>query len=188
MDSFYMRSGWTPSHLLLFILKDDMGLPQIQKVSRIEAEILRLIEPEIQELGYQLWDLLWIPNQRILRVYISKPDLSLAITVDDCQRVSRVIDGVIEVSAILQDRYYLEVSSLGETPFIRTWVQLAHFKDQKLEFTDLEGKKRVGILCQVNHGGAFVWKPDVYGKNVTQERRNSHMDDYQRIRAKKSKE
>jgi ribosome maturation factor RimP len=164
-------------------------MAQVKRTSRIEDEILALIEPEVLRLGFQLWELLWIPSQRILRVFISKPDLEEAVSLDDCQRVSRGIDGIIDASQILQDRYYLEVSSLGESPYIRTWVQLARFKDRKLEFTDLNGKKKTGTLQKVEQGGSFVWRPDGHLKKGvltdTTPVVKSNISEYQRIRAKK---
>jgi ribosome maturation factor RimP len=165
----------------------NVEIDQIKKQSRIENDILELIEPEIFKLGFQLWDLLWIPSQRILRVFISKPDMAHAVSLGDCQSVSRGIDGMIEASQILSDKYYLEVSSLGEAPYIRTWVQLSRFKAQKLEFTDMNGKKQTGILEKVEHGGAFLWRPDLGRVSENKDPIKSHISDYQRIRAKKAK-
>lgn len=148
--------------------------------------MIDLVEPEVQNLGYQLWDILWVPTGRILRMYISHPDWSEAISIEDCQRVSRRVDGLIESSEILQDRYYLEVSSLGETPFIRTLIQLSHFRDRTLEFTDLNGKKVSGVLKQVANDGSIVWsRPTGATGGEAPEEVHGQISDYQRIRAKK---
>ena len=75
-----------------------------------ESQLLKLLEPTVDMLGYKLWGLeLLSPNRRpTLRVYIDK---ALGVTVDDCASVSRHLAGVLDVEDPFVGEYTLEVSS-----------------------------------------------------------------------------
>ncbi|MGE0081262.1 MAG: ribosome maturation factor RimP [Thiohalomonadaceae bacterium] len=79
----------------------------------------QLIEPAIVALGYELVGVEYKPQGRhsLLRVYIDRPE---GITVDDCERVSHQVSGVLDVEDPIQGQYTLEVSSPGlERPLFR---------------------------------------------------------------------
>lgn len=85
-----------------------------------QAEKLeQLIEPAIVALGYELVGVEYKPQGRhsLLRVYIDKPE---GITVEDCERVSHQVSGILDVEDPIQGQYTLEVSSPGlERPLFR---------------------------------------------------------------------
>jgi len=77
-----------------------------------ESQLLTMLEPTVDMLGYELWGLeLFSPNRRpTLRVYI---DRAQGVTVDDCASVSRHLGGVLDVEDPFVGEYTLEVSSPG---------------------------------------------------------------------------
>ena len=78
----------------------------------------------LEDLGYELVALQWVPEHggRTLRVLI---DHSGGVTVQDCGRVSRELDDLLEVEDWGLGAYRLEISSPGvERP-------LVHLKDYK---------------------------------------------------------
>ena len=77
-----------------------------------EKLLSQLIEPVIQDLGFELWGLEYLPqkNSAILRVFI---DHENGITVNDCANCSREISGILEVEDPINGAYVLEVSSPG---------------------------------------------------------------------------
>lgn len=77
-----------------------------------EKLLSQLIEPIIQDLGFELWGLEYLPqkNSAILRVFI---DHENGISVDDCAQCSREISGVLEVEDPIKGAYVLELSSPG---------------------------------------------------------------------------
>lgn len=73
-------------------------------------QLAKLIEPSVNGLGYELVDIEFESQGRILRIYI---DHANGITIDDCSRVSYQISGVLEVEDPISGQYQLEVSSPG---------------------------------------------------------------------------
>ncbi len=74
--------------------------------------------PEVRDLGYELVDVELIGNRnRIVRLYIDSPE---GIGLDDCARVSRCVEGLLDVEDIFPGSYRLEVSSPGEDRPLRT--------------------------------------------------------------------
>ena len=75
-------------------------------------ELLQLLEPTIERLGYELVDLearLGSGNG-LVRVFIDKPD---GIVLDDCEKVSLAVSALLDVEDPLPGNYNLEVSSPG---------------------------------------------------------------------------
>ena len=72
-----------------------------------------LLEPAIEALGYQLVGVEYRsggPGGAQLRVYIDSEE---GITVDDCERVSYQVSGLLDVNDPIAGHYTLEVSSPG---------------------------------------------------------------------------
>lgn len=81
--------------------------------ARAPEPLYRLIEPAVTALGYELVGIEYAgPGGRrgLLRVYIDAPQ---GVTVDDCERVSHQVSGVLDVEDVIQGQYTLEVSSPG---------------------------------------------------------------------------
>ncbi|GAC1034445.1 ribosome maturation factor RimP [Pseudomonas sp. No.21] len=71
-----------------------------------------LLAPVVEALGYQCWGVEFLSQGRhsLLRVYI---DHENGIQVDDCEKVSRQVSGVLDVEDPIPSEYTLEVSSPG---------------------------------------------------------------------------
>ncbi len=78
----------------------------------ITARLRQLLEPAVALHGCELVAVEYFPqgNNQTLRVYIDKQD---GVTVDDCERVSHQISGVLDVEDPIAGHYLLEVSSPG---------------------------------------------------------------------------
>src|SRR5579872_2158079 len=70
--------------------------------------LLKLLEPAIEALGYELVELEFPPH--LLRIYIDREG---GVTVDDCEKVSRQVSAVLDVEDPIAGAYTLEVSSQG---------------------------------------------------------------------------
>lgn len=90
---------------------------------RVErTELIGWLEPEIAGLGYELLDLEWHRGRgATLRLFIDGPE---GIGLDDCERVSRAVEALLDVEDVLPGPYRLEVSSPGPERPLRT---AAHF-------------------------------------------------------------
>lgn len=78
----------------------------------ISDQIEQLIELPIESLGYELVGVEYIKNGQhtVLRIYI---DAEKGISIEDCERVSHQVSGVLEVEDPISSAYSLEVSSPG---------------------------------------------------------------------------
>lgn len=72
----------------------------------------RKLAAVVEAMGYELVGVEFHPHRAsaLLRVYI---DSESGITLDDCQRVSHQLSGVLEVEDPIEGRYSLEISSPG---------------------------------------------------------------------------
>jgi len=88
------------------------------------ANIQVLIEPAVTALGYELVGAEYLSQGRhsLLRIYIDSED---GITLEDCERVSHQVSGILDVEDAIQGHYSLEVSSPG---LDRPLFTLDHFK------------------------------------------------------------
>jgi ribosome maturation factor RimP len=77
-----------------------------------DSRIEETIQPVLRDHGLELVDLDWRPQRPrgVLRIFVDKP---AGVTVGDCERVSREIGDVLDVSGVISEAYDLEVSSPG---------------------------------------------------------------------------
>ncbi|MGI9259544.1 MAG: ribosome maturation factor RimP [Gammaproteobacteria bacterium] len=76
-----------------------------------KEQLIELLEPPLEALGYELVDLeSRTGHDGLLRIYI---DSESGIDLDDCERVSHQISAVLDVEDPIPGRYALEVSSPG---------------------------------------------------------------------------
>jgi len=112
--------------------------------SGVEAQVAKIIEPEIEELGYRLVRVkLSGMNGLTLQVMAERPDGTMSV--GDCEKVSRAIAPVLDIEDPIENAYHLEMSSPGiDRPLVRrsdfvTWA--GHMV--KLETRQMiDGRKR----------------------------------------------
>jgi len=87
-------------------------------------ELARLLEPTIEQLGYELADLelKLAGRDSLVRVFIDKPE---GVGLADCETVSRQVSAVLDVEDPVPGHYVLEVSSPG---LDRKLTKPAHFR------------------------------------------------------------
>ena len=109
----------------------------------IAGTVKEIIMPVAEELGYLLWDVEYVKEgaRRILRVTI---DNSEGITIEDCERMHRAIDPVLDEADPIENAYYLEVSSPGIERDLKTDEHLRHCEGQRVEirlYAPVDGAK-----------------------------------------------
>jgi ribosome maturation factor RimP len=126
--------------------------------------LMRLTEPLIETLGYELVDLEYAREGRgaVLRVYIDRSSKGPGgqITVDDCARVSQAISQVLESQDPIKGHYTLEVSSPGFDRILRTRAHFERFNGARIAAElklPIDGRRRfVGVLKSVAPGTILV--------------------------------
>jgi len=117
-------------------------------------ELVKLLEPTIERLGYELSDLeVKVGGKHgVLRVFIDKPD---GIGLHDCEKVSLAVSALLDVEDPLPGHYDLEVSSPG---LDRKLTKLEHF--QRFEGETVKVQMRFPILGRKRFRGALVSSDD----------------------------
>ena len=125
----------------------------------IKDTVREAIEPAVNELGYRIWDILYskVGADYHLEVTI---DSDAGINIDDCEKVHRRIDPILDEVDPIEGFYYLEVSSPGIERELRTDAHILASIGQKVEaklFTAKDGKKTyVGILREFREDGITI--------------------------------
>lgn len=89
---------------------------------RAQDRLRNVVEPVVDGLGYELVGIEFDGGQRVLRIFIDRPE---GITVDDCARVSYQVSGALDVEDPIPGHYQLEISSPG---LDRPLFDLAHYE------------------------------------------------------------
>ena len=108
-------------------------------------QLTELVAPAIADLGLECLGVEYSPSHgnSLVRVYIDCAER--AVTVDDCEAVSRQVSALFDVNDPIQGRYTLEVSSPGLDRPLYTPEQFARFVGQqaKVEVNlPLNGRRR----------------------------------------------
>jgi ribosome maturation factor RimP len=109
-------------------------------VLRIEYQILsenritRLIQPLVEDLGYEFVGLEHSSNPKnsLLRVYIDHVE---GIDLDDCSKVSRELAALLDVEDPIPGHYNLEISSPGLDRPLFTPEQFEQFAGEEAKVT-----------------------------------------------------
>ena len=121
----------------------------------IRDTVSDLVSPVVEELGYQLWDVTYskIGADYHLEITI---DSEKGISIEDCERVHRAIDPVIDENDPIEGFYYLEVSSPGTPRELRTDAHILAMIGEDVEaklFSSHDGQKSfIGALEKYEDG------------------------------------
>ena len=125
----------------------------------IKETVREAIEPTVRELGYDIWDITYskIGADYHLEITI---DSEAGIFIDDCEKVHRAIDPILDECDPIEGFYYLEVSSPGIQRELRTAEHISRSIGQKVEarlFAAKDGKRVFkGILSAFEDGNITI--------------------------------
>ena len=128
---------------------------EIKMKKSIKDTVREAIEPTVTELGYRIWDITYskIGADYHLEITIDSDE---GIYIEDCEKVHRAIDPIIDECDPIEDFYYLEVSSPGIERELRTDAHVESSIGQRVEaklFAAIDGAKSVcGELISFEDG------------------------------------
>lgn len=129
----------------------------------IKDTVREAVEPTVTELGYRIWDVTYgkIGADYHLEITI---DSDAGINIEDCERVHRAIDPILDECDPIEGFYYLEVSSPGIERELRTEEHiessLGTIVEAKL-FAPRDGRKSVmGELVGLSLGNVVIREGD----------------------------
>ena len=119
--------------------------------------IKELLEPTLNHMGYELYSLDQSGQSgRTLRISI---DHNEPITIEDCERVSRVAGPLLDRSKLIDGRYDLEVSSPGAERPLRSHQEYERFNGRRVNVHYRSGDSETvveGQLVAVDSAGIAV--------------------------------
>ena len=125
----------------------------------IAGNVWDLIEPYAEQLGYRLWNVEYVREgaDMYLRVTIDADD---GIGIEDCERMTRAIDPVLDEADPIEGSYYLEVSSPGVERVLTTDEHFALMAGVEVEvklYRAIDGAKTLrGVLVGKEDGVIVV--------------------------------
>ena len=129
------------------------------------TSIRELLEPTINHMGYELYSLDQSGHSgRSLRISI---DHAEPITIEDCERVSRVAGPLIDHSNLIDGPYDLEVSSPGAERPLRNHGEYERFNGKRVNVRYRTGESETvveGQLVAVDGAGIAVQANGVRGR------------------------
>ena len=87
-------------------------------MANIEERVEKLIEPIIEKIGYELYDVEYAKEGKnyFLRIFI---DSEKGIDLNDCEKVNDAITDILDEGNYIKEQYFLEVSSPGIEKVLR---------------------------------------------------------------------
>ena len=128
-------------------------------MTKIEKNIYDLSLPIVNELGYKLYDVMYVKEGKeyYLRLFI---DHENGIDLDDCEKVSNRISDMLDEVDPISTQYNLEVSSCGLERHLR---EIGHYEaaiEKNIElkfFKAIDGQKQIeGILKAVKENIVII--------------------------------
>ena len=131
-------------------------------MNNVNLEMIELIiNEQVVDGGFRVYDVIYNQVTRTLRVYIDHPVRN--VTIDDCQRMSNAICSMLDNDECGLGKYTLEVSSPGINRVLR---RPEHYKWAVGKLVEIDtGRERIkGFIRNVN--GEDIMIATEEGENV----------------------
>ena len=121
---------------------------------KVKTIVVEKINPVIEELGYEVVDLEYVKQSDGMNL-IFYIDCDNGVNIEDCEKVSKIIDPLLEELNPTDDKpYILNVSSPGIDRPLKTEMDFLRNKGKEIEitlFSKINGKKVFdGVLVSFN--------------------------------------
>ena len=125
----------------------------------VVGAVRKIAEPLAEELGYVLWDVEYVKvgADMYLRITIDSEE---GITIEDCEKMHRAIDPLLDEEDPIEDAYHLEVSSPGIERDLKEDWQINACEGWDVEvrlYAPIDGaKSHLGVLVGLDEEGNVV--------------------------------
>lgn len=128
-------------------------------MSKVSERVEALARPIVEEAGCRLWSVEYVreAGRWYLRVFIDKEG---GVGIDDCERISRALDPVLDEADPIPESYVFEVGSAGADRELKRPSDFEYFMGAEVEvklYQPYEGRKTVtGKLEAYENGDVTV--------------------------------
>ena len=128
-------------------------------MSKITDKVTELALPVVEEEGCSLWDVEYVreAGSWYLRVFIDKEG---GVGIDDCERISRRLDPILDEADPIPDSYVFEVGSAGAERELRRPRDFEQFMGEEVELRTYQSvdssKSFVGSLAGYDDGAVTI--------------------------------
>ena len=79
---------------------------------KVTDQVTAFAQPVVESFGCKLWDVEYVRegSERYLRVFIDKDG---GVDIDDCEKIHRALDPILDEKDPIPESYHFEVSSAG---------------------------------------------------------------------------
>jgi len=98
---------------------------------KITEQVTAFAQPVVEANGCELWDVEYVRegSERFLRIYIDKEG---GIDIDDCERVHRAMDPILDEKDPIAESYHFEVCSAGLERALKRPSDFQRFMDSPI--------------------------------------------------------
>ena len=128
-------------------------------MSKITDKVTELARPVVEEEGCSLWDVEYVREAGCwyLRIFIDKEG---GVGIDDCERISRRLDPLLDEADPIPDSYVFEVGSAGAERELKRPGDFEQFMGHEAEvktYKPVNGSKAfVGMLAGYADGAVTL--------------------------------
>lgn len=128
-------------------------------MSKITDAVFKLAQPVVEQEGCSLWDVEYLREAGTwyLRVYIDKEG---GVSINDCERISRRLDPLLDEADPIPESYVFEVGSAGAERELKRPSDFEQFMGSDVEvrlYQPLDGSKAfVGVLSGYDCGDVTI--------------------------------
>ena len=128
-------------------------------MSKLTDRVSALVRPVVEEEGCSLWDVEYVREAGTwyLRVFIDRDG---GVGIDDCERISRRLDPILDEEDPIPDSYVFEVGSAGAERELKRPSDFEQFLGHEVDlrlYRPMDGKKSfVGTLAGYDDGNVTI--------------------------------
>ena len=128
-------------------------------MSRLTDRVAEIARPVVEEEGCSLWDVEYVREAGTwyLRVFIDRDG---GVSIDDCERVSRRLDPILDEEDPIPDSYVFEVGSAGADRELKRPGDFEQFMGSEVEvklYRPVDGSKHyTGTLAGYEDGAVSL--------------------------------
>ena len=128
-------------------------------MSKLTDKIAEIAAPIVEEEGCSLWDVEYVreAGSWYLRIYIDREG---GVSIEDCERISRRLDPILDEEDPIPDSYVFEVGSAGADRELKRPGDFEQFMGDEVEvrlYRPVEGSKQhIGTLCGYENGRVII--------------------------------